>query len=767
MGDTLIHYLQGKPEILTFLPGDLEHAMEDLFGEVPSLPSPYKIYLIDETVPAALGFPLAESAAVQQLEMLLDRWLDEEIAAIGDPTHHREKSRQAFDRYLAHTLRLAENALLSNLLSDYHAVFWLMHSTSLARRFSEFPRQVHQAGQPNGEAAKYRVFALWAAEMRRLVKAMATRLSPILDGEEEAALHFFYLVVDNVLILTEEFVGSDLRELRPYISHCLQQDATAIRQCFEDLQKRAANLLANDPVFRDATTRITGVEDPSSRPAMIADPRFRAFLLAHPQMQDLAGDARVETLSRILRRVSQFAVLQHLREAIIRMKVVAEDEIVSVEEPRRLFARSTRPIDFGRPGVVDPMVHRFGLMYDISAFSETLGDIARTGVKGEINSYRQMLIFQRKLEHITERHRLQFEKFLGDGAFYTSRKATRLVQAAIEIQRFYSDMRRRGFAFNKGLRIAVNYGYYRLLPTQKRPDSNERVMEFYGPGVVELSRLTTGKATKEIAELEAFLISHGYDATAVHQFFAPLARGVDVVDRSMHEREFYAYVNANGHLVNEGIVASATLIEELESELGNRSPIYRINLPFGSFLGYLAELEGVDYIGIRLIGHVALKGLAQMEVAEIVAVAPGEGEISKVEDAASLVHELRQSYAQQFEPSIPSLQDHSETKESAVQRSLMVCSTGGTADSIVMIGEFDPVSNELRRSVRLQGSDLQRLLGIELPLRHDNIELRKRSLIDLYQKMSTHQSIPVVQLDAFRERRNFSGFLLADQVEAI
>src|SRR5207253_4887085 len=154
----------------------------------------------------------------------------------------------------------------------------------------------------------------------------------------------------------------------------------------------------------------------------------------------------------------------------------------------------------------------------------------------EVNSYRQMLLFQRRLETIAQRHRLLFEKFLGDGAFYTTRRAIQLVRGAVEIQRFYAEMRKKGFAFNKGLRIALNFGYYRLLPMKAGTDANERITEFYGPGIVELSRLTTGKANKEIEELSSFLIAHGYDQSKVHNFFSPLARGVDVIDHAQHAR---------------------------------------------------------------------------------------------------------------------------------------------------------------------------------------------------------------------------------------
>ena len=58
-------------------------------------------------------------------------------------------------------------------------------------------------------------------------------------------------------------------------------------------------------------------------------------------------------------------------------------------------------------------------------------------------------------------------------------------------------------------------------------ESGERINEFYGPGIVELSRLTTGKANKEIEEIGGFLVAHGYDPAKVQQFFAPLSRGVE------------------------------------------------------------------------------------------------------------------------------------------------------------------------------------------------------------------------------------------------
>jgi len=47
--------------------------------------------------------------------------------------------------------------------------------------------------------------------------------------------------------------------------------------------------------------------------------------------------------------------------------------------------------------------------------------------------------------------------------------------------------------------------------------------EFFGHGVVELLRLTTGKSTREVDEIAEFLISSGYSPALVDDFLAPLA----------------------------------------------------------------------------------------------------------------------------------------------------------------------------------------------------------------------------------------------------
>src|SRR5216684_3836233 len=657
MPSPLVTYLESRPDTATFLLGsELERTVEEIFPRAETLlPRPYKIFPADETQAPSLGFPVADAPVMRELDAKLDRWLAEEVAwQAGRQQAAKEKAQIAYSAYMTQLLRLAENALMSNLLSDYHAVFWLAHSFDLAKQFSSIPRRVStidtHTGRTQGDAFKYRFFAKWASDARDAMTQLAIKASSILDGEEQRGLQFFRLLTDDVLILSEEFIGPDLRELRSFVNGYLRRDFQAFRDSIERIREIAIDLLQRNRTFR-AALALLGSTAETIPMALLLDTRFQNFLFEQNAIQSAVTREDREQLQLIAKRLREFAILNQLRRGITTMTVTADNQIVSADKRATVYSRSTRPMDFGRPGVVDPMVHRFGLIYDISNFTETLGNIRRGGRKEEISSYRQMLLFQRQLDSIAGRHLLQFEKFLGDGAFYTTRRALRLVRAAVEVQRCYADIRRKGFAFNKGVRIALNFGYYRLLPM--KGSCNERITEFYGPGIVELSRLTTGKANKEIEEFASFLVTHGYDQFKVQAFFAPLARGVDVIDHTQHAREFYAYVNNSGHLVNEGIVSSFSLLRELSNELtAEGQQLYRIRAPWGTYIGFAPSLTGLEYIGVRLIGMVSLKGLDEVQVGELVPFAPGEVEATPLDSGDSLVLAIRQEFHQDREPEL-------------------------------------------------------------------------------------------------------------------
>jgi hypothetical protein len=651
MSQKLANYLRQRTEGPGFLlSADLERTLGELFVRPEEiLPRPYRVFHVDEAQPPSLGFPIRESHVLPDLSVRLERWITEELKLLVDRDHPKDRSRQAFTSYANATIRIAENALLSNLLADYHGIFWLAHSFDLARQFASIPRRLGmvdaQLGRNQGEALKYRLYGRWASAMREQVMEMSARVAVVMEGEQDRSIAFFRLLQDNVLIFTEEFVGPDLRELRSFVNAYLHKDHNALRTAIDRLGSLAGDLLSNDPVVRNSVRLLDLDPDQGMTLGLLLNSRFLRFLLDHPEAEGFMNRDERELILAVARRLTEFAVLHQLRRGIIWISTTPEGDIVNTDRRGVRLSTTTRPIDFGHPGVVDPMVHRFGLMYDISSFSEILGNLARSGRKGELGSYRQMVLFHKRIETIAQRHRLQFEKFLGDGAFYTTRKPLRLVLAAIEIQRFYSDLKRRGFAFNRGLRIAVNHGYYRLLPMKPVTSTSSQVLEFYGPGIVELSRLTTGKATREIEEIQGFLISHGYDPTHVQQFFAPLARGVDTVDRAIQEREFYAYVNSNGHLMNEGIVASSGLCQELSIELhADDHPLFHLRAGWGEYVGFRSPLPELEFIGLRLLGMTSLKGLDEIEVTEIVGFRGGEVSSQQIESAEPLLLHLRTGY---------------------------------------------------------------------------------------------------------------------------
>lgn len=774
MNETLITFLAQRADAGGFFLGnDLPRFLHDLFPRPEwILPRPYKIFFAEEALPPSLGFAVADSEALRDLDGRLDRWLQEEVLwNVRRNEQNKDRLLTAFTSYFSQAIRLAENAMLSSLLSDYHAVFWLAHSNDLCKHFSNMSKRISAvdpaAARSQSDTIRYRIYSKWAAEMREQMQNLRLRVAPVLEGDEERGLQFFRVMQENVLIFTEEFIGPDLRELRSFVTGYLHRDFPTFQKTCDRLRVTTSDLLLRDRLFQAGVSLFGTPTEQGLSTALLFDSKFTKFLFAHPAVEAAINREERDQFLLVARRVAEYAVLHQLRRGITWMTLSPQGDIVSIDKrAAETYSRSTRPIDFGRAGVVDPMVHRFGLMYDISSFSETLGNLARGGRKGELSSYRQMLLFQRHLEKIADRYRLQFEKFLGDGAFYTTRRALRMVKAAVEIQRFYAEMRRKGFAFDKGLRVALNYGYYRLLPMKGGPESTERVMEFYGPGIVELSRLTTGKATKEIAEIQGFLISHGYGPTEVQEFFAPLAQGVDVVDHKMHVREFYAYLNSTGHLVNEGIVASVALLQELSNEVAAESiPLVQIDADWGSYIGFPALIDGVAHIGARIIGHVSLKGLANVEAGEIVPFAEGEGTITELQQADTMVMLMRQLFhaKQNDAPGV-----RITTLDRDVASELVLCSTRAVDDETVYIlGQWNPLSDEIRDTIEIPKDDLEHLLGVTVALDMEVIESQRRTLETIYRKSAKQPMLERQYLSSFRNDSNFIGFVLAERVERL
>ncbi|HEX8254467.1 MAG TPA: hypothetical protein VF846_15085 [Thermoanaerobaculia bacterium] len=743
--ENLIQFLKSRQDAFPFRRNiDLRHFLTDAVGtSTELLPVPAKIFLLDELEPKGFGFPLTRSATVDEVETRFEKWANEQLVQRG---HETTRTRDLMNAYREQVLKLARNAIESSVLADYHSVFWLLHTQQLSKQFALFARSAIKAGLSRDEAdrLKYMLHTKWAAAMR----------------EHVAGNGFMQVILDNPLIAAEEFVSPDLRELRAYFHGYLRRDFDAFRKSFESLRTSASDLLTRDRILRRATTLLGYPENGTPHVVMLFDQRIWQLLGEHPSFK---APTELSILDTTARKLLEFFVVQALRRGITWMKTSEDGENVADDSSGAIYSRAIRPMNFGRRGVVEPIVYRYGLVYDITSFTETLGEIARGGKGEEQSSYRQMLEFQRELADITRRYGLTFEKFLGDGAFYTSRRATRTVQAAIAVQKFYSTARANGFAFNKGMRIALNYGYYRLLPMQVSADGTQ-IMEFYGPGIVELSRLTTGKTTKELEDIQQLLLAHGYDQNDVYRFFAPLSRSVDTGDVTQQQREFYAYVNENGHLVNEGIVVSIPFIRQLSTELlEDGQKMYRLRAPWNVYLGFPTGGESGDYLGIRLLGSVSLKGIGAQEIAEVVALSADQAEISFIDDPKPLLQLLQQERNRSAAKNFHATTD--ADRESGIG-DLVVCESTGGSEPVILVGEWDPLSEEVRRPIRLDGIDAERY-GLAVPLTAEAVESQSIAYQNLYRKLSRIETLPSFPVDAIRHNASFSGFIIGATVEPL
>ena len=333
---------------------------------------------------------------------------------------------------------------------------------------------------------------------------------------------------------------------------------------------------------------------------------------------------KIQVWESLLQKIKEFEILNAMRKLVVPMER-EEGALVCRESTSGTGAASlsqqvstaTRPIDFGAGWIIDPVVERFGLVYDITDFSATISILGRAEKMAIEDAFRMTSLFQRKINKLASSLDLRLEKYLGDGAFYSGRHARRMLVVAIHLQRFYPEFVGNGFPFKSGLRIAMNFGEYRLMPLEGTPANGRARYEFFGHGLVELSRLSTGKKTQELEEFKTYLISQGYPQGAVNKFFAPLMQSnKELVSKLEESRPFFAYINQNSALINEGIVAT----EPFVSRLGSFSEMYYAK---DQGRGYIAleveeEVGGRLIIGIRKLGTGKFKGLEPMPVYEIV-----------------------------------------------------------------------------------------------------------------------------------------------------
>lgn len=600
------------------------------------LPEPKKIFLEQEKATPLLGFPILSSRSLNQLQEALGECLDAESKAqVAYCNREAFDSReyaarwQRYRKLLTHTLA---NVIASSHGRRFPSIFWLHHSLAVAQHLKNLPKQLLQTdlktARQHGDTIKYRVFSKWIDRVVDASFDTAQELTGELDAHEDALFpSILALMRDNVLIFTEDHISPDISELASYFHGCLEIDGRDFRHRLKQLEGWLEQQLQRDRRLRSIVGDLLG-EDLENARYLMSRTGFCRFLAGESSYDpdQLLSLEQVQVWEGLLFKLKEFEVLNALRRMMVPIEVedgamVSRDRSINTTwvggPPELRLSSATRPLNFMAPGVVDPMVRRYGLVYDISDFSTILSILSRAERSALDQAFRTTFSFQRRVNKLAASLHLRLEKYLGDGAFYSGRNARNTLILALFVQRYYREVLEQGFPFDRGLRVAVNHGEYRLLPLDHGERQKQIRYEFFGQGLVELSRLSTGKKTQEIEDLKTYLITQGYPEATVNKFFAPmLHHNQELVSKQDEARAFYAYINQNNTLINEGMVATEPFIKRLDSF----SELSYARVDGRGYIAFRLEDETVGEltIGARKLGVAHFKGLDPTPVYELV-----------------------------------------------------------------------------------------------------------------------------------------------------
>lgn len=610
------------------------HRMRLLFPEVErALPSPGIIFLEDEDATPVRGFPVRFSEPLEALSRSLARHVVTEEAAEADalvggrPDIHQR--RAAWDDYRAHLARISENLAVSNYGRNFPQIFWLLHSRDLQKALAGTSVRVRkrhsQIDVAQADGIRYKVLDSVLERVFTLVYDLAGRMSRSTDQpEEELFPPLLQLMRDNVLIFTEAHISRDLKELKGYFRGYLQTDGDDFLYRLALLRRWHDEVIRDDRRLRAAARQLLGAPKESRADDLIYQTGYVTFLQNHEayDARNLLDSHQIQLWESLLQRLKEYELMRSMRQLIVELPPDGS-LLCSARSAARIGAGAgdrrvtlnveTRPLDFAMPWIVDPEVSRGGLIYDIADFSAMVSLLRVSDRSTQDESFRAIFSFQRDYDILARRLRLRWEKYLGDGVFYSGRNLGRMLVAAILMQRKYKQAVANSFPFDRGMRIALNYGTYRLLPLGASGTAGERY-EVFGHGMVELSRLVSGKRSLDVDEIRNILVSQGYTETSVLDFFAPFAS-----DTGGRPREgFHVSLRPDGSLVNEGIVATETFLQELTQQV-------RLGALHSAEVGRLRYVvfelpvtrDSSVVIGVRRIGLANLKGLGKLPVYEI------------------------------------------------------------------------------------------------------------------------------------------------------
>jgi hypothetical protein len=613
------------PAYLT--PEEVRGGWRELFPELAAcLPAPYPIFGTDEERIITFGYPILISEGIWRLRRELDRLVELEIAhRLSGPVDGANKDQVAAqrDRYVRATATIFENVSMNDYDRGLSEVFLLFLSGDSVRSLGQVAKRIRlswpDVGRDATEETRLFIAGVIGELIQRAAVRAAERLRRLAEGPSSSKLSpVLTSLCQDQLLLCESRAPAELERLSGYLRYRLRQDPRTVVAVCENALRRLHDLIRRHPEIGSLLATSGAGKLRLDQLRTILDPALLNALETAKLTDALELTGKhVRFLRELGLRLKSFELLSALRRRIQPMERRGSQLVLSGLASATAIAPSTRPFDFASPGVVESLVRRCGLVYDLTNFTAVLEAVRKEGPAAEEKALQFMYVFQNRLEEIRRRRVLNFEKFLGDGALYSSRRAIRVLAAACEIQSVYHHLRQSGFPFDQGIRMALNFGTYRLLPMFHRGGGPQR-FEFFGHGIVELARLTTGKSAREIEEIAEFLVHAGYNPAQVDSFLSPLveARRGHAVGS---ERVYAATIDSHGELINEGIVLTTAFLTELERDVEG-TPVGILAFDGVEWAVFGLEPQNPDtlYVGIRLLGVARLKGLAPQELVEAV-----------------------------------------------------------------------------------------------------------------------------------------------------
>jgi class 3 adenylate cyclase len=464
--------------------------------------------------------------------------------------------------------------------------------------------------------------------LRRCMTALHDLAERLARETEEPEVELFPRILtamrDSLLVFAEDRIGPDLRELDHYARGHVGVDPDDFRRRFEELVVWERRLRRDDPDFEAA---VSGLVDRHGERGRFFERGYLSYLasLSSYPSDSLFSPREVAAWEGLVLRLKEFELFDGLRHLIVRLRPDGDRyrcdprDAERIGAPKQELFTRTRPVDFMAPWLVDPEVSRGGLIYDISKFTATVSRLGKNEHSLQDRAFRALVRFQRRFDHLAHSLGLRFEKYLGDGAFYSGVELESLLVSVVLMQRHYRRSVESGFPFKEGMRIALNYGDYRLMPFGDRRKGDARY-EAFGHGVVELSRLVSGKPGPTLEEIRAELVRLGYEDWLVRNFLAPMERrrGLGNPTAPRRRRPFRAFIEHDGTLANEGIVATEHFLRELSKSW---QPTRARRGALDGALCVLVELEHRDHaisIALRKLGSPNLKGIEDLTVFEVI-----------------------------------------------------------------------------------------------------------------------------------------------------